>query len=171
MDGSETCCAGRMMALCCLCCFAGWASSVSGLAVHSHAAAHSMQAACPCLALSDMQEGPCAEYCLIMLCKAGRLHSRMCRPLLPLEGLTAGLTVCWLCLLPFPPLAMPSLALPRPPGPRCERDHCMIRSTPSFRAGRHYGSFLLIQVLAIVLASAAVCCTALHCALLWYGIL
>lgn len=33
------------MALCCLCCFAGWDSSVSGLTVHSHVAAHSMQAA------------------------------------------------------------------------------------------------------------------------------
>ena len=32
-----------------------------------------------------------------------------------------------------------------PAGPRCERDECMIRTTPSFRSGRHYGSFLLIQ--------------------------
>lgn len=30
-------------------------------------------------------------------------------------------------------------------GPKCERDHCMIRSTPSYRAGRHFGAFLLMQ--------------------------
>lgn len=33
----------------------------------------------------------------------------------------------------------------RPAGPKCERDDCMIRTTPSYRAGRHYGAFLLIQ--------------------------
>lgn len=31
-------------------------------------------------------------------------------------------------------------------GPKCERDHYMIRSPPSYRPARHYGSFLLLQV-------------------------
>ncbi|EFN57874.1 hypothetical protein CHLNCDRAFT_57000 [Chlorella variabilis] len=33
--------------------------------------------------------------------------------------------------------------------PNCERDRCMIRSTPSLRSGRHYGAFLLIQIMAL----------------------
>ena len=41
-----------------------------------------------------------------------------------------------------PSVAAPSAAA----GPNCERDRCMIRSTPSLRSGRHYGAFLLIQV-------------------------
>jgi hypothetical protein len=59
---------------------------------------------------------------------------------------------CW-CMIPtasgphkstqdtLPHCPCPSL----PAGPRCDRDECMIRTTPSFRSGRHYGSFLLIQ--------------------------
>lgn len=29
--------------------------------------------------------------------------------------------------------------------PKCERDHTMIRTAPSFRGGRHFGSFQLIM--------------------------
>ncbi|PRW05771.1 ERD4-related membrane [Chlorella sorokiniana] len=36
--------------------------------------------------------------------------------------------------------------------PKCERDHCMIRSTPSYRAGRHFGAFLLLQMMGFAFA-------------------
>ena len=40
----------------------------------------------------------------------------------------------------------------------CEREEVMVRSTPSFRTARHYGSFLLIFVSGAALLLLAACC-------------
>ncbi|KAL4419727.1 hypothetical protein ABPG75_006825 [Micractinium tetrahymenae] len=36
--------------------------------------------------------------------------------------------------------------------PKCERDHCMIRTAPSYRGARHFGSFCLIFIMALTYA-------------------
>lgn len=39
--------------------------------------------------------------------------------------------------------------------PKCTRDEVMIRSPPSFRSGRHYGSFLMTFIIGMVRAVCA----------------
>ncbi|KAL4437833.1 hypothetical protein ABPG77_005745 [Micractinium sp. CCAP 211/92] len=36
--------------------------------------------------------------------------------------------------------------------PKCERDHCMIRTAPSYRGARHFGSFALIFIMGLTYA-------------------